>query len=137
MDEKTKKEIRKLRQTSKFAYAGSVDAEGFPQVKCMFNIKSDNMTEHYFWSNTGSKRAAQYKENPKASVYYCDETWFKGALFTGVMEVCTDEETKARFWEKSCERYYTSIRPRLLHIEIHRRKGELLPWVKQYDILPS
>ncbi|MCL2019624.1 MAG: pyridoxamine 5'-phosphate oxidase family protein [Oscillospiraceae bacterium] len=106
MDSKIKSEIKALRKRSKFAYVSSVNTEGFPQIKCMFNIKSDDVNVHYFSTNTSSKRVRQFLENPKASVYYCNNISFKGALFTGIMEVMQDAPTKERFWNKGDEKYY-------------------------------
>lgn len=50
-----------------------------------------------FFTNTDSKRTKHFLHNSKSVVYYCDDTkdLYKGALFTGTMEVCTDHETKA------------------------------------------
>ncbi len=107
MDKEINSEIRKLRTKSRFAYVGSVNGEGFPQVKCMFAIRDEDVRTHYFSTNTSSKRVAQFRENPKASVYYCNEIFFKGALFTGTMEVVEDNEVKARFWNKGDEKYYS------------------------------
>ena len=106
MDAAIKNKIKGLRRKSKFAYVSSINEEGFPQIKCMFVIKDDNPRIHYFSTNTSTKRVQQFLANPKASVYYCNNLLFKGALFTGMMEVLTDDETKARFWEKGDEKYY-------------------------------
>lgn len=106
MDEATKNKIRGLRKNSKFAYVGSVNEEGFPQVKCMLTFKEEDVHVHHFSTNTSSKRVQQFKANPKAAVYYVSELFYKGALFTGEMEVLEDNETKARFWERGDEKYY-------------------------------
>ena len=106
MNSQIKSEVKKLRKSSKFAYVGSVNEDGFPQIKCMFNIKSDDVKTHYFSTNTSSKRVSQISKNPKTSVYICDEIFFKGALFTGTSEILTDNETKERFWRKGDEKYY-------------------------------
>ena len=107
MSEKIKSDIKELRKNSKLAYVGSVSQEGFPQIKCMFVINDGDVRTHYFSTNTSSKRVGQFLENSKASVYYCNEMLFKGALFTGVMEVVEDNETKARFWNEGDEVYYS------------------------------
>ena len=103
-----KKGIRALRENAQVAYVGSVNGEGFPQIKGMLVLEHDSMKTHYFSTNTSSKRVAQFRENPKASVYYVDDTkdQYKGALFTGTMEVCTDRETKAFLWREGFEMYY-------------------------------
>ena len=101
-----KKEICALRENSQVAYVGSVNENGFPQIKAMLTVELGDVKVHYFSTNTSSKRAAQFLKNPKASVYYCDEKNFKGALFTGTIEVCTDHETKAMIWHEGDEIYY-------------------------------
>ena len=99
-------EIIELRKNAEVAYVGSVNEAGFPQIKCMLVPEHESMKIHYFSTNTSSKRAGQFLKNPKAGVYYCDETNFAGALFTGTMEVCTDHETKAMIWRDGDEMYY-------------------------------
>lgn len=108
MNEIIKSEIKKLRESSHIAYVASVNEEGYPQVKGMLVLEQDGMQIQYFSTNTSSKRVGQFLKNPKASVYYCDETLnkYKGALFTGTMEVCTDHATKAFLWRDGFEMYY-------------------------------
>ena len=101
-------EVKKLRENSPVAYVGSVNEAGFPQIKGMLVLEHGGIKTQYFSTNTSSKRVGQFRQNPKACVYYCDETKdkYKGALFTGTMEVCTDHETKAMLWRDGCEIYY-------------------------------
>lgn len=106
MDKKIRDEIQKLRGNSNVAYVGSVNGNGFPQVKAMLVAEHDDMRVQYFSTNLSSKRAAQFLENPKACVYYCDEREFRGVLFTGTIEVCTDHDTKALIWHNGDEMYY-------------------------------
>lgn len=108
MNNKIKKEIRELRQNANVAYIGSVNEYGYPQIKGMLVLEHDSMKTHYFSTNTSSHRVKQFMNNPKASVYYSDETKdkYKGALFTGTMEVCTDRETKEFLWREGFEIYY-------------------------------
>ena len=108
MNEKIISEIKKLRDNSPVAYVGSVNETGFPQIKGMLVFEHGGIRIQYFSTNTSSKRVSQFLKNPKACVYYCDDTKdkYKGALFTGTIEVCTDRETKAMLWRDGCEIYY-------------------------------
>lgn len=108
MKEKVKAAIKELRENANVAYIGSVNEEGFPQIKGMLVLEHDSIKTHYFSTNTSSKRVSQFLKNPKASVYYCDDTLnqYKGALFTGTMEVCTDHDTKKLLWREGFEMYY-------------------------------
>jgi len=106
MNETVKSEIRDLRARSKVAYVSSINDEGYPQVKGMLVLEHEALGTQYFSTNTSSKRVRQFLHNSKASVYYCDESQLKGALFTGTMEVCTDHATKAFLWREGFEMYY-------------------------------
>lgn len=106
MDKKIKSDIRGLRDKCSVAYVGSVNEEGFPQIKAMLVAEHGDMRVQYFSTNLSSRRAAQFLKEPKACVYYCHEREFKGALFTGTIEVCTDHETKASVWQNGDEMYY-------------------------------
>ena len=97
MEEKIKSEIYQLRNNAQVAYIGSVNDNGFPQIKGMLVLEHSSIKTHYFSTNTSSKRVKQFLSDPKSSVYYCDDTInkYKGILFTGTMEVCTDHDIKA------------------------------------------
>ena len=100
-------EIRALRENSPVAYVASVNEEGYPQVKAMVVLERESLKVHYFSTNTSSKRVGQFLKHPKASVYYCQTAGaFKGALFTGTIEVCTDHDTKALLWDDESWTYY-------------------------------
>lgn len=106
MDKRVWALIRHLRGNSRDAYVGSVDERGFPQIKAMFVARHGDLRTHYFSTNTSSARAGQFLKNPKACVYYCDNEMVAGALFTGTMEVCTDQANKEMLWNEGDEQYY-------------------------------
>jgi len=106
MNDDVKTEIRGLRENSAVAYVASVNEDAYPQIKAMLVLEHDSVSVQYFSTNTSSRRVQQFLKNQRASVYYCNEAEFKGALFTGTMEVCTDHDTKAFLWREGFEKYY-------------------------------
>lgn len=89
------------------AYIGSVDGEGFPNVKAMLPPrKREGISVFYFTTNTSSRRVAQYRENPKACVYFCDKRFFRGVQMLGTAEVLEDDETKREIWREGDTMYY-------------------------------
>jgi general stress protein 26 len=53
------------------AFIASVDADGVPNMKAMLPPrKREGIKTFYFSTNTSSERAAQYRANPKASIYF-------------------------------------------------------------------
>ena len=89
------------------AYISSVDQEGFPWTKAMLKPrKREGIKTFYFTTNTFSIRVAQYKANPKASIYFCDAKGFKGMMLRGTMEVLMDAKSKEMIWRNGDEQYY-------------------------------
>lgn len=51
-------------------------------------------------------RAAQYRDNPKACIYFCDRRFFRGVMLKGTMEVLEDSESKEMIWREGDTMYY-------------------------------
>lgn len=89
------------------AMIGSVDGEGFPNMKAMLPPrKREGISEFYFTTNTSSMRVKQYLENPKASIYFYDKRFYRGVMLKGTMEVLTDSNSKEEIWREGDEIYY-------------------------------
>lgn len=101
-----KNDICRLVEKSGKVYVSSVDEDGCPNTKAMFARDNDGMKVHYMSTNCSSLRVSQFRKNPKACIYYCNERFFKGLMFTGTMEVCTDREIRERIWRRGDEIYY-------------------------------
>lgn len=95
-----------LRRECTSAFLSYVDEEGFPMVRAMLVLERETIAEQYFSTNTSSGKVRALRKNRKASVYYCDPGNYQGALFTGEIEVCTDEKTKRMLWREGFEMYY-------------------------------
>jgi len=99
--------IENIIDHQKTAYIASVDGNGFPNMKAMLAPRKRNgLREFWFTTNTSSMRAAQYRENPKAAVYFCDQRFFRGIMLTGTMEVLEDAESKEMIWQDGDTTYY-------------------------------
>ena len=99
--------IGNLIDKQKIAFIASVDADGFPNMKAMLSPRKRNgLKEIWFSTNTSSIRVAQYRENPKASVYFYDKRFFRGAQLRGTMEVLEDATIKEELWEFGDKMYY-------------------------------
>ncbi len=85
---------------------GSIDSVGFPNIKAMLNCKSEGLKKFWFSTNTSSKRVEQFKVNPQASVYFLDQTNFKGLMLKGTMTVLQDETSRKLLWKDGDEIYY-------------------------------
>ena len=89
------------------SFIGSVDEEGFPNMKAMLPPRKREGIKHiYFTTNTSSMRVKQYKENSKASVYFCDKRFFTGVMLKGTMEVLEDSDSKEMIWHEGDTMYY-------------------------------
>ncbi|EKQ50174.1 MULTISPECIES: pyridoxamine 5'-phosphate oxidase family protein [unclassified Clostridium] len=89
------------------AFIGSVDEDGFPNNKAMLPPrKREGIKVFYFTTNTSSMRVRQYRENPKACIYFCDKRFFRGVMLKGTMEVLEDKESKKMIWRDGDTMYY-------------------------------
>jgi general stress protein 26 len=85
----------------------SVDSDGFPSTKAMLPPrKREGIRVFWFTTNTSSMRAAQYRTNPHACIYFFDKRFFRGAMLKGTMEVLEDAESKEMIWREGDTTYY-------------------------------
>ncbi|MCI8575755.1 MAG: pyridoxamine 5'-phosphate oxidase family protein [Bacilli bacterium] len=93
----------------KVSFICSIDSDGFPNVKAMLKPRKRNgLKEFYFSTNTSSMRVQQYKNNPKASLYFYHKGLIKyvGVMLKGKMEVLTNQEIKDMIWRKGDTIFY-------------------------------
>lgn len=101
------KTLESLVDRQAVAFVGSVDAEGYPAMKAMLAPRvREGLKVFYFTTNTSSMRVAQYRRDPRASVYFCDSTTFEGLLFRGTMEVLQDAASRRLIWRGGDTEYY-------------------------------
>ena len=89
------------------SFVGSVDADGFPNMKAMLPPrKREGIHSFWFTTNTSSMRVSQYRKNPNACVYFYDKRFFRGVMLKGTMEVLEDAPTKEMIWQDGDTMYY-------------------------------
>jgi general stress protein 26/GNAT superfamily N-acetyltransferase len=89
------------------AFIGSVDENGFPNMKAMLPPrKRDGIQTFWFTTNTSSLRVAQYRKNRAACIYFMDKRFFRGVMLKGVMHVLEDAESKEMIWQDGDTMYY-------------------------------
>ncbi len=70
------------------AFIGSVDSGGLPDMKAMLPPrKREGISEFWFTTNTASMRAAQYRNNLNACIYFMDKRFFRGVMQKGLTGV--------------------------------------------------
>jgi general stress protein 26 len=121
MDEKDALKLSiELMETAEAAYVTTIDPDGFPQTRAMFNLRRKEQfpglaalfKAHqddflvYFTTNTSSPKIDHIKMNPKVSIYYCKPGEFRGLMLSGEMEFVTDRAEKEKVWQKGWEMYY-------------------------------
>ena len=102
--------IKKFVDKQKVAFITSVDNDGFPNIKAMLPPrKTDGLKAFYFTTNTSSMRVKQYRENPKASIYFYRKGLIKyeGVMLKGIVEVLEDEDIKKEIWRTSDKLFYS------------------------------
>ena len=86
------KTVGNMIDKEKTIFIGSVDAEGFPNIKAMLQARKREGIKHiYLTTNTSSMRVSQF---------------FKGVMLRGTMEVLTDNASKEMIWREGDTMYY-------------------------------
>lgn len=101
--------IENFVKKQKVSFIGSVDKNGYPNMKAMLKPRKINgLKEFYFSTNTSSLRVKQFQNNPNASIYFYHKGLIKytGVMLLGKMEVLTDQETKNMIWRKGDTMFY-------------------------------
>ena len=103
------KKIEKFIDKQKVSFICSIDNDNYPNVKAMLKPrKRVGLKEFYFSTNTSSMRVKQYRNNPKASIYFYHKGLIKytGVLLKGKMEVLEDDKTKRNIWRRGDTMFY-------------------------------
>ncbi len=101
------KTIGNLIDKQSTSFISSVDDDGYPNTKAMLSPrKREGIKTFFFTTNTSSMRVAQYRDNPKACIYFCDKRFFRGVMLKGLIEVLEDESNKEMIWQDGDTMYY-------------------------------
>ena len=52
-------------------------------------------------------RVSQYRENPKACIYFMDKRFFRGVMLKGSVEILEDSDSKEMIWREGDTVYYS------------------------------
>jgi general stress protein 26 len=101
------------------AYLTTIDPNGFPSTRAMFNLKNSkqfpkltgfmakyNELTLFFTTNTSSTKIKHILKNPKVSVYYCDTEIYHGFMCQGEIEIVEDKAIKHAIWLDEWKLYY-------------------------------
>ena len=125
----------------KVAYLSTVDAQGCPQTRAVFNLRCRDAfpgTDACSRGTTGTSCSTSPPTPPRprwrrsgairdVSVYYCRPDEFFGLMLTGRIEVVEDQALKSALWQEGWERYYAGGREdpdyTILRLRPSRMKG--------------
>jgi general stress protein 26 len=104
-EEAIKKSLELIKR-SKIVLLGTNSEDGYPNIKALLNLETEGLKTIWLSTNTSSKRVRQIKENPKACVYYVDESQFVGLMLLGKIEILNDRQSRKKLWRDGYEKYY-------------------------------
>ena len=105
---------------SDMVYVTTIDEDGLPQTRVMFNLRNqkafpglmglfeghDEDFLVYLGTNTSSEKMAQIRENPAMCLCYSDHDEYRSLMLSGHVEVVMDPDLKKRLWQDGWEIYY-------------------------------
>ncbi len=109
-----------LLEAADAAYVTTIDTDGYPQTRCMFNLRNKKQfpklagvfRDHredfmiLFSTNTSSEKITQIKANSAVCIYYCAPNDFHGLMLAGNIEILNDPGIRETVWQDGWERYY-------------------------------
>ena len=109
-----------LMENAKAAFVTTIDADGFPQTRAMFNLRNKDawpklipmFKDHkedfmvLCTTNTSSSKIVDVKRNQAVSVYYSIPEESRGLMLGGTIEIVDDDEIKMSLWHNGWEKYY-------------------------------
>lgn len=109
-----------LLDTADVGVVTTLDVDGRPQSRAMFNLRnraqfaglapfftaSAGGFETWFTTNTSSPKMRDLAGDGRASAYYCRPGDWRGLMLGGTMEVVEDPVAKAALWQEGWELYY-------------------------------
>lgn len=121
-DMEIKKASLELIESADGAFLTTIDQNGYPQTRCMFNLRNkeqfpkliDMFKDHQddfmilFTTNTSSAKVSQINRNSAVSIYYCKPGAFHGLMLSGNIEILDDPRVKEELWHDGWERYYAT-----------------------------
>lgn len=142
--EEIKRASLELLYSAEAAYVTTIDEDGLPQTRCMFNLRNkskfpkliDMFSEHqddfmiYLSTNTSSEKVAQIKKNPAVCVYYCLPKDFHGMMLSGNIEIVDDPKIRETLWHDGWERYYPTGPHDPDHTVLRLRPAKAKGWYK-------
>ncbi len=112
-------EARALIDRAKFVYLSSLDEEGGPETRVLFNLRKvrakaltagtaalDNDFANYLGTNTSSRKVAQLRKDGRACLYYSDNAKFEGCSVRGRLIEVEDKGIRKAVYEEAWDMYY-------------------------------
>ncbi len=97
--ENFEKIIGELIDTQDICFLSFINPQGFPTSRAMLNPrKRQGIKEFYLTTNLSSQKVQSLLANPRAGLYFCDKRFYRGAAFTGTVEVIEDQNVKNEVW---------------------------------------
>lgn len=91
--------ITQMIDRQEVCFLSFINDQGFPTTRTMLNPrKRQGIKEFYLTTNTKSQKAQALLKDPRAGLYFYDRPLYRGAAFTGTVEVLSDQSIKNEVW---------------------------------------
>ena len=100
--------VGNMADKASMALISYIDGEGYPVTRAMLKPRDrEGIKTFWFTTNTSSNKVKHFLQNPKASIYFVDRRYFRGASLSGTVEVLETPEAKERIWRDGDTMYYS------------------------------
>lgn len=100
--------VGNMADKASMALISYIDGEGYPVTRAMLKPRErEGIKTFWFTTNTSSNKVKHFLQTPKASIYFVDRRYFRGASLSGTVEVLETPEAKERIWRDGDTMYYS------------------------------
>lgn len=102
-----------------FVDFSTIDKDGFPSTRLMMNLRNKTQFSAlalydaeerpltvYLTTHDASEKMAEIQKNPKANLYFFNQTTFSAVLLMGTVEIVTEAALREKAWQKEWEKHY-------------------------------
>ncbi len=105
-EEEARRKALALVERSGIALVGSNGDDGYPWIKAMLKMETEDLRTVWFSTNTSSRRVTQFRDDQRACIYFVDFSDWMGLMLLGEIELLSDPESRQRLWREGYEKYY-------------------------------
>jgi general stress protein 26 len=117
---------RRIMHDAEYAAFITLDARGQPQARTVQPVEPDSAMTVWFATNPHTRKVAQLKRDPRATLHYFDRASLAYVTLLGRARVVTDPTEKAAHWQAAWSKFYPDRDTSVALVEVTPERLEVV-----------